>query len=73
MLTDKQQGIVTPPGSVEALREGLHQLLRDANLAAMGAKGREWAKSFYWPEIARQYLHVFEQAREKYGEQIPNH
>jgi glycosyltransferase involved in cell wall biosynthesis len=56
-----QAGLLVPPGSSEALAEGLLTLLDDTDLCrAMGRRGRELAEPYYWDRQVHQFVKVYE-------------
>ena len=53
--------VLVPPTDVEAIADGLTQLLDDTALAVkLAARGLEWSANFSWDRCARETLAVYE-------------
>jgi glycosyltransferase involved in cell wall biosynthesis len=60
-LGGDQAGLLVPPGSADALAEGLLYLLDNPALRqTMGNRGQELAEQFYWDVQVHQFARVYE-------------
>lgn len=63
-VIDGENGLLVPPGDVDALAEAVAEALRDpVRLAAWGARGRVIAESrFSWSRRVRELMRLYEEA-----------
>ncbi|NOT33138.1 MAG: glycosyltransferase family 4 protein [Candidatus Eisenbacteria bacterium] len=63
VVTPDRDGVVVPPGDVNALAEKIAGLVNDpVKRASIAARGRERALEFAWPHITDQLERVYESA-----------
>jgi glycosyltransferase involved in cell wall biosynthesis len=61
-------GYYIDPDRVDELTEAMYHVLTESDLRqTLSAKGRAHAKRFSWDRVARETLHVYRQAAERYG------
>jgi len=66
IIQDGQNGFLIPPADPTQLAKGVLRLLSSDELRMrMGAKAKRVVKQYEWREIARQYLAVYYEARER--------
>lgn len=66
IIQDGQNGFLIPPANSAQLAKGVLRLLSNDELRMrMGAKAKGVVKQYEWREIARQYLAVYHEARER--------
>ncbi len=59
VVRDGVNGLLTPPGDVEALRQALHRVISDADLRQyLGAGSRALAEDYDWSRTADRYLAI---------------
>src|SRR5918992_294128 len=57
-------GVLVPPGSAMELGEALRSLALDpARCKAMGGEAHERSERFAWPQVAREVVEVYDEAR----------
>jgi len=68
IIHDGESGFLIPPADPNQLANAVLRLLNNDELRThMGIKAKEVAKQYQWSEIARQYLAVYQEARELSG------
>ena len=66
-------GILVPPGDVSALADAIQKLFEDPEKrTSMGALGRQWASTFYWPKVIDQLESLYHDAFTSKTQARPN-
>jgi len=69
LIQDGETGLLIPPSDPTKFAEAVLRLLKNEQLRTnMGEKAKGVAKQYQWQEVARQYLDVYHEARERLNE-----